>query len=111
MNTFEFNTTEDMEVDDQQSRPRGMYGLDRVISPEIVEISEESLSTNREGKDVYVAVGRDDVDVVTWALENAVYPDSCVYLIHVFPPLNSIPTPGMFMPLLLSILVNFSRRI
>lgn len=79
--------------ENEQSGQHRMYGLDRVMSPEIVEISEESLSVNREGKDVYVAVGKDDVDVVTWALENAVYPGGCVYLIHVFPPLNSIPTP------------------
>ena len=67
-------------------------------SPEIVEIGEDSKSftNSREVgfKDVYVAVGRDDLDVLKWALDHSVSPQARVFLVHVFPPLNYISTPG-----------------
>lgn len=70
----------------------------RIMSPEIVEIGEESKSiiSSRDGgaNDVYVAVGKDDIDVLKWALDHAVSPGCCVFLVHVFPPLTYIPTPG-----------------
>ncbi|KAI3970432.1 hypothetical protein MKX01_024079 [Papaver californicum] len=70
-----------------------------MISPEIVEISEESRSfimnsVSRDGGvNVYVAVGKDDLHVLKWTLEHAVSPGAAVFLIHVFPPITSIPTP------------------
>ncbi|KAJ7945821.1 U-box domain-containing protein 33-like [Quillaja saponaria] len=67
------------------------------ISPEIVEIVEDtnSIIGNQEVfvKDIYVAVGKDDLDVVRWALDHAVIPGSRIFLIHVFPPITYIPTP------------------
>ncbi|XP_077250527.1 U-box domain-containing protein 33-like isoform X2 [Tasmannia lanceolata] len=77
---------------EQSSSNRG-FRLDAIMSPEIVEISEDSMSLSRNGKDVYVAVGKDDSDTVKWALNNALLPGSCVFLIHVFTPVNYIPTP------------------
>nr|XP_043606891.1 U-box domain-containing protein 52 [Erigeron canadensis] len=80
----------------------------RVMSPEIVEIEEQeishssqyitSTSSNREGVDVYVAVGKNDLDVVKWAVDHVVAPGGSssaarVYLVHVFPPVTNIPTP------------------
>ncbi|XP_023516951.1 U-box domain-containing protein 33-like [Cucurbita pepo subsp. pepo] len=69
----------------------------RIMSPEIVEIGDESKtiisSSDRGATDVYVAVGKDDIDVLKWALDHAVSPGCCVFLIHVFPPLTYIPTP------------------
>ncbi|KAI3941230.1 hypothetical protein MKX01_029804 [Papaver californicum] len=70
-----------------------------MISPEIVEISEESRSfimnsVSRDGGvNVYVAVGKDDLHVMKWTLDHAVLPGAAVFLIHVFPPITSIPTP------------------
>lgn len=70
----------------------------RIMSPEIVEISEESktIISSQDGgaTDVYVAVGKDDIDVLKWALDHAVSPGCCVFLVHVFPPLTYISTPG-----------------
>ena len=70
----------------------------RIMSPEIVEIGDESktIISSRDGgaTDVYVAVGKDDIDVLKWALDHAVSPGCCVFLLHVFPPLTYIPTPG-----------------
>ncbi|XP_042501743.1 U-box domain-containing protein 52-like [Macadamia integrifolia] len=65
---------------------------------EIVEVGDdsESATSSRDGgagKDVYVSVGKDDLDVLRWALDHALGPGSCVYLIHVFPPIHYIPTP------------------
>ncbi|XAR67983.1 Ubiquitin--protein ligase [Bertholletia excelsa] len=69
-----------------------------VMSPEIVEIGEESRSmmSSRDGgfEDVYVAVGKDDLDVVKWAVDHAAVSSKArVFLVHVFPPLTYIPTP------------------
>ncbi|KAK9113638.1 hypothetical protein Syun_020435 [Stephania yunnanensis] len=65
------------------------------MSPEIVEVGEESRSVSKDGgaNDVYVAVGRDDLDVLKWAIDHMVVPESRVFLVHVFPPVNNIPTP------------------
>ncbi|XP_008239323.1 PREDICTED: U-box domain-containing protein 52-like [Prunus mume] len=87
----------------------------RALSPEIVEVKEEieeeieeesrSCSTAAGGtscenvkvdrvlKDVYVAVGKDDTDVLKWTLDNAVSPGTRVFLVHVFAPITYIPTP------------------
>ncbi|KAJ8773422.1 hypothetical protein K2173_028599 [Erythroxylum novogranatense] len=73
------------------------YCTARIMSPEIVELGEDSKSYNnsrdRSFNDVYVAVGKDDLEILKWALHHAVTPGARVFLIHVFPPLASIPTP------------------
>lgn len=53
------------------------------------------LPSGGNGDDVYVAVGKSDssFDALSWALKNAVKPGSFVYLIHVFPEVQQIPTP------------------
>uniref|UniRef100_A0A7N0VEF6 Uncharacterized protein n=2 Tax=Kalanchoe fedtschenkoi TaxID=63787 RepID=A0A7N0VEF6_KALFE len=80
-----------------------------VMSPEIVEIGEDSKSfntvTNSNSvsiccEDVYVGVGKDDLDLVKWVLEHYSSPSaSCrVILVHVYPPITHIPTPvGMLL--------------
>ncbi|PON96721.1 Universal stress protein [Trema orientale] len=72
---------------------------------EIVELDEEhhssksvTISTSRDrvagaNDDVYVAVGKDDSDVVKWAIEHVVSPGAKVYLVHIYPPVTYIPTP------------------
>ncbi|KAK9278020.1 hypothetical protein L1049_027577 [Liquidambar formosana] len=73
------------------------YSSRRVMSPEIVEIGEDSrsIANSRDGSasDVYVAVGKDDLDVLKWALDHAVAPGARVFLVHAFPPITYIPTP------------------
>ncbi|KAM5571931.1 U-box domain-containing protein 52-like [Rosa sericea] len=80
------------------------YSPRRTFSPEIVELGEDITSTSdiTPGSssrdivgvnDVYVAVGKDDTDVLKWVLDNAVFPGSRVFLVHVFPPITHIPTP------------------
>ncbi|KAF2311447.1 hypothetical protein GH714_023088 [Hevea brasiliensis] len=75
------------------------YCSARIISSEIVEIGEDSRSgtfvnsIDAEASDVYVAVGKDDLDVLKWALDHAVSPGSRVFLVHIFPPITYIPTP------------------
>ncbi|XP_038879425.1 U-box domain-containing protein 33-like [Benincasa hispida] len=73
------------------------YCSARIMSPEIIEIEDESktIISSRDGDatDVYVAVGKDDIDVLQWALDHAVSPGCCVFLVHVFPPLTYISTP------------------
>ena len=68
------------------------------MSPEIVEIGEDikTITNSIDGvnHDVYVAVGKNDMDVLKWALDHAVLPGARVFLVHVFPPLTYIPTPG-----------------
>ena len=78
-----------------------------VMSPEIVEIVEEYSSQSKSftksksrdhvvgsNDDVYVAVGKDDLDVVKWALDHVVSPGARLYLVHIYPPITYIPTPG-----------------
>ncbi|KAK3005673.1 hypothetical protein RJ639_016537 [Escallonia herrerae] len=70
----------------------------QMMSPEIVEIGEDSksfIASRDEGaKDVFVAVGKYDLKVVKWALDHAMSPGARVYLVHVFPPISYISTPG-----------------
>ncbi|CAK9137554.1 unnamed protein product [Ilex paraguariensis] len=88
-----------MEEENMEESPQEwQYCSQRVISPEIVEIGEDSKSmiSSRDGggiDDVYVAVGKNDLNVVKWALEHAVSPGSRIFLVHVFPPITYIPTP------------------
>lgn len=69
-----------------------------MMSPEIVEIGEDiksSICSRDEGiADVYVAVGKNDLDVIKWVLDHAVLPGTRVFLVHVYPPIAYIPTPG-----------------
>ncbi|XP_029127006.1 U-box domain-containing protein 33-like [Cajanus cajan] len=69
----------------------------QTLTSEIVEIIEDgSKSINNKDRrvdDLYVAVGKDDVDVVKWALDHAVSPGSRIFLIHVSSPITLIPTP------------------
>ncbi|KMT10696.1 hypothetical protein BVRB_5g118050 [Beta vulgaris subsp. vulgaris] len=77
----------------------------KVIVPEIIEIEEEENddykgvnSGNNDknttnNKDVYVCVGKDDVEVLKWVLAHAVVPGNRVNLIHIYPPISSISTP------------------
>ncbi|XP_055832936.1 U-box domain-containing protein 52-like [Solanum dulcamara] len=69
------------------------------MSREIEEIGEDSkISTTISSKDaeindVYVAVGKNDLYVVQWALAHAISPGFRVCLVHIFPTINYIPTP------------------
>ncbi|KAF8657386.1 hypothetical protein HU200_060159 [Digitaria exilis] len=51
-------------------------------------------------EDVYVAVGKggSSMAALSWALRRLTRPRSFVYLVHVFPVVNSIPTPLGMMP-------------
>ncbi|XP_027368863.1 uncharacterized protein LOC113874848 [Abrus precatorius] len=74
------------------------YGLSRLkLTTEIVEIVEDgiSITSNKDRRvdDLYVAVGKDDFDVVKWALDHAVSPGARIFLIHVSSPITFIPTP------------------
>lgn len=67
------------------------------VSSEIEEVPEDeknkTVGKESGADDTYVAVGKDDMDVVKWALDHAVSPSSRVLFIHVSPPLALIPTP------------------
>ncbi|KAL2321774.1 hypothetical protein Fmac_026153 [Flemingia macrophylla] len=67
------------------------------LTTEIVEIIEDGSKSinNKERRvdDLYVAVGKDDVDVVKWTLDHAVSRGSRIFLIHVSSPITLIPTP------------------
>ncbi|KAL4566619.1 hypothetical protein LXL04_030739 [Taraxacum kok-saghyz] len=80
-----------MEIEEETSR----HSWRRVMSPEIVEVEEhESRSAiTRDAVDVFVAVGKNDLDVVKWAVDHLVSPGARVYLVHVFPPVTHIQTP------------------
>lgn len=88
---------EEMEEENQGDGEELQYNHWQVKSPEIVEIADENKSTlsNRNGQtnDVYIAVGKDDLHVVQWVLDNAVSSGTQVFLVHVFPPITSINTP------------------
>ncbi|KAL0318566.1 UNVERIFIED_CONTAM: hypothetical protein Sangu_2012800 [Sesamum angustifolium] len=86
--------TEYMEGEDSMDIDEGQYRNFTATSPEIVEIVEESKSRDGGGSDVYVAVGKNDLHVLKWVLDHAVSPGSRVFLVHVFPPVSYIPTPG-----------------
>lgn len=83
-----------MEVEDSMDIDEGQYRNFTATSSEIVEIVEESKSRDGGASDVYVAVGKNDLHVLKWALDHAVSPGSRVFLVHVFPPVSYIPTPG-----------------
>lgn len=90
--------------EDQVSAQERRYFHWQVKSPEIVEIGEDS-SRNGVTNDVYIAVGKNDLDVVKWALDNhQVTPATQLFLVHVFPSITYIPTPGMHKLLLISYL-------
>ncbi|XP_044486023.1 U-box domain-containing protein 33-like isoform X2 [Mangifera indica] len=87
-----------MEERDKHVAADSMQHLNATImSPEIVEIGEDSLSvattTSATSTDVYVAVGKDDIHVLKWALDHVVSPGTRVFLIHVFPRITFISTP------------------
>ncbi|XP_060170727.1 U-box domain-containing protein 35-like [Lycium barbarum] len=68
------------------------------MSGEIEEIGEDSKSTtinsiDADIKDVYVAVGKNDLHVLQWALDHAISPSFRICLVHIFPLINYIPTP------------------
>ncbi|XP_076902269.1 U-box domain-containing protein 33-like [Bidens hawaiensis] len=68
----------------------------RVMSPEIVEVEEQDNKSDhvtREVVDVFVAVGKNDLDVVKWAVDHVVVPGARVYLVHVYPTVTHIQTP------------------
>ncbi|XP_030542276.1 U-box domain-containing protein 52-like isoform X2 [Rhodamnia argentea] len=88
-----------MEIEDDRLQGETVqYCTARTMaSPEIVEIGEESRSVDVGINDVYVAVGKDDMDVVKWALDHHVVSSAPhrarVFLVHIFPPITYIPTP------------------
>ncbi|PAN24406.1 hypothetical protein PAHAL_4G215700 [Panicum hallii] len=57
-------------------------------------------SSGGSADDVYVAVGKggSSMAALSWALRRLTRPRSFVYLVHVFPVVNSIPTPLGMMP-------------
>ncbi|KAI3673548.1 hypothetical protein L6452_39671 [Arctium lappa] len=68
----------------------------RVMSPEIVEVEEINHHRSKDVEsigDVFVAVGKNDLDVVKWAVDHLVSAGARIYLVHVFPPVTHIQTP------------------
>lgn len=78
------------------------------MSGEIEEIGEDSCKSSAESsrhggshhhhhhhQDVYVAVGKNDQHVVQWAINHFASPGTRIFLVHIFPPLTYISTPGM----------------
>ncbi|OIT04856.1 PREDICTED: U-box domain-containing protein 52-like [Nicotiana attenuata] len=69
------------------------------MSWEIEEIGEDSKSevSNKDcggiTNDVYVAVGKNDLHVLQWALDHAISPGIRICLVHIFPPITYIPSP------------------
>ncbi|RLM54680.1 U-box domain-containing protein 35 [Panicum miliaceum] len=57
-------------------------------------------SSGGSADDVYVAVGKggSSMAALSWALRRLTRPRSFVYLVHVFPVVNSIPTPLGMIP-------------
>ncbi|KAK7389119.1 hypothetical protein VNO78_23951 [Psophocarpus tetragonolobus] len=84
------------EVVGEENGDHGHYSR-QTLSTEIVEIVEDGKSitrnTDRRVDDLYVAVGKDDLNVVKWVLDHAVSPGSRIFLIHVSSPITLIPTP------------------
>ncbi|KAK1373854.1 U-box domain-containing protein 52-like [Heracleum sosnowskyi] len=85
-----------MEIKNSEERP--CYSNWQVMkSPEIVEIDDNSKccvgSTDEGIADVFVAVGKNDMDVLKWALNHAVLPGNRILLVHVYSPIAYIPTP------------------
>lgn len=68
------------------------------MSGEIVEIGEDSSESagshhHHHHQDVYVAVGKNDQHLVQWAIDHFASPR--IFLLHIFPPLSYVSTPGM----------------
>lgn len=73
------------------------------VAPEIIEIIEEENDEFKgesrddqaasKDKDVYVAVGKDDMEVLKWVVTHAIMPGDRINLIHIFPPISYISTP------------------
>ncbi|RZC10899.1 U-box domain-containing protein 33-like [Glycine soja] len=79
----------------EESGDYGHYSR-QSLTTEIVEIVEDGKSISNKDRrvdDLYVAVGKDDLDAVKWALDHAVSPGSRIFLIHVSSPITLIPTP------------------
>jgi hypothetical protein len=59
------------------------------------ESSLFSLDVHNWEDSVYVAVGKSDssMEALAWTLRHAVNPSTMVYLIHVFPEIQLIPSP------------------
>ncbi|KAL8215931.1 hypothetical protein R6Q57_022768 [Mikania cordata] len=64
----------------------------QTMSPEIVEVEDQLERISRDAVDVFVAVGKHDLDVVKWAVDH-VAPGARVFLVHVFSPVTHIQTP------------------
>ncbi|KAK6924800.1 hypothetical protein RJ641_009126 [Dillenia turbinata] len=91
---------EEIFVEEEEKRGLNHDEIFVSSSPEIVEITEigedrNSVASNKDGglNDVYVCVGRDDLDALKWALDHAILPGGRIFLVHVFPPITHIPTP------------------
>ncbi|XP_010102485.2 U-box domain-containing protein 52 [Morus notabilis] len=74
------------EVLDDENHTKNSFTKSARSSSEIVNVVEVN-------DEVYVAVGKDDLDVVRWAIDHVVSPGARLYLVHVFPPITHIPTP------------------
>ncbi|KAJ4754193.1 U-box domain-containing protein [Rhynchospora pubera] len=101
--------TEGSEFEENQmavTASTGDNGMRMESTCEIEELEEGGLSSDRpqvyakqpsgqDADDVYVAVGKSDssMEALSWALKNVAKPGSFVYLIHVFPEVQQIPTP------------------
>lgn len=85
------------EVETLEFQPSRNHRESNKIAPEIIEIEEEENDDEyKENKieDVYVAVGKDDLQLLKWVLANVVVTGARVNLIHVSHPISSISTPG-----------------
>ena len=83
-------------IGEEENGDYGHYSR-QSLTTEIVEIVEDGKSISNKDRrvdDLYVAVGKDDLNVVKWALDHAVSPGSRIFLIHVSSPITLIPTPG-----------------
>ncbi|KAK4264389.1 hypothetical protein QN277_025572 [Acacia crassicarpa] len=89
----------DEDEDEDEDRVEEKHEYRPAVTSEIEEIFEDDGRServdNREsrGEDIYVAVGKDDMDVVKWALDHAVSHSSRIFFIHVSAPITLIPTP------------------
>ncbi|CAI9112726.1 OLC1v1013208C4 [Oldenlandia corymbosa var. corymbosa] len=86
-----------MEEEEEHHHHHQQHHWQLMNSPEIVEISDDGTGNRNIGlttiNDVYVAVGKNDLHVVKWALDHAVSPGTQVFLVHVFQPMTYINTP------------------
>lgn len=88
------NIDHDREMMEQIEEENTRQTWRRIMSPEIVEVNDqENGGVVSEPVDVFVAVGKNDLHVVKWAVDHLVAPHARVYLVHVFPPVSHIQTP------------------